>query len=531
MGLLEDIFGLEGRRTTVSREVLGGVTTFMTLSYIIFVQPALMATAGVPRGGALVATCVASAVACLLMAFTANYPIALAPAMGHNFFFALVVCKAASQGGFGFTWQQALAAVFIGGCVFVGLSFFGFRARIMDLIPDGLKRAIAGGIGLMIALLGLKYCGLVAIPMSEMTHFGKMQLTTIAGAAAVLSGGVVLTLLSRPGRRGGTPGRSALVAWLAAGFVAVAALFLAGRATGVVEGLRSFIKWGALNNYVMWLALFGLAVNILLLAVGVRGSIFYGIVLATVAGLLVTRFAGVRVLQTELQPWQSLRPAESLFKLDFSGLLTANGLAVILTFLFLDVFDTVGTLIGVSERAGLLDRHGRLPRARWALFSDAAGTVVGAAMGTSTVTSYIESAAGVQVGARTGLANVVTALLLLASVLLYPFLGIIASEQPYTDATGYTWQLYPVLGPALIVVGLIMLRSLGNIPRDFTELVPAFFTVMIIALAINITEGIAYGFISCGVLKLLSGRARELHWGFYALAAVLVLRYALGLST
>ncbi len=448
MGLLDRAFRLTDRGTTVGREVLGGITTFMALSYIIFVQPAVMSLAGVPKGGALVATCVASGIACLLMAFTANYPIALAPAMGHNFYFSLVVC-----GVMGYSWQQGMAAVFIGGCVFLVLSFFGFRARVMELIPESFKRAIAGGIGLLIALVGLQYAGIVM----------------------------------------GSP--------------------------------ATFVRFGDIHNQYTLLALFGLAVTLALLALGVRGAVLFGIIITTLAGLVLAAF-GVRALSVELQPWETLRPGETLMKLDFRGLLSASGfLTVILTFLFLDVFDTVGTLVGVSERAGLLDEAGRLPRARWALFSDASGTVLGAMMGTSTITSYVESAAGVQAGARTGLANVVTALLFFASILLYPFLGIIAGEHTY-EAMGFTSHLYPVLAPALIVVGAMMLKGLARLKWDDpTEYLPAFLTVILMPLTLSITEGIAFGFIAYSLLKLVTGRARELHWGFHLISGVLLLRY------
>lgn len=455
MTFLERAFGVHERGSTVGREVLGGVTTFLTLSYIVFVQPVMMSTAGVPRTGAFVATCVASAVACILMGVLANYPIALAPAMGHNAYFTFVVVL-----GLGFTWQQGLTAVFIGGCVFVLLSFFGFRARVMEVIPDSLKRAIAGGIGLLITLIGLEYAGVV---------------------------------VSSP-------------------------------ATGV--------SFGDVRSPVVLLALFGLVVTLVLMARGVRGAILYGIMAGVGAGLVAT-LGGVTVgdrplLNLELTGYGELDATASWFALDFGGLFRAQGaVAVVLTFLFLDVFDTVGTLVGVSERAGLLDEEGRLPRARWALFSDASGTVVGSLMGTSTITSYVESAAGVQAGARTGLAALVTAALMLLALLAYPLLAIVASSHPHGQMSQY-----PVLAPALIVVGSMMLKSLARLDwEDATEYLPAFLTVVLMPLTLSITEGIAFGFISYSVLKLAAGRAREVHWVFHLISAILVLRYALGLGT
>ncbi|MHC4481782.1 MAG: NCS2 family permease [Planctomycetota bacterium] len=453
MDFVERMFRVTERGSTVRREVLGGVTTFMALSYIIFVQPAIMEAAGVPRAGAFVATCVASAVACVLMGLLANYPIALAPAMGHNVFFAFAVCLPVAQGGFGMTWQQALTAVFIGGCVFVALSSVGFRAKMMEFIPDSLKRGIAGGIGLLITFIGLEYAGVV----------------------------------------------------------------VGAQATG--------IKFGNVLEPATLLSLFGLLLMLVLLALGVRGAVLFGIVATTALGVVLT-LAGTPVLSLEVAGLGALDPGPSFLAFDFAGLLNARGaLTVILTFLFLDVFDTVGTLIGVSDRAGLLDEGGRLPRAQWALFSDAAGTVVGAAMGTSTITSYVESAAGVQAGARTGLANLATAALFLLSIVAYPVLGIVASSHLYTEG-GFSIAQYPVLAPALIVVGSMMLKSLARLDwDDATEFLPAFLTVVVMPLAISITEGIAFGFISYSVLKVATGRRRDVHWAFHLVSLVLVLRY------
>ena len=453
MTLLDRTFRISERGSTVGRELLGGATTFMALSYIIFMQPAMMAKAGVLAGGALVATCVASGIACLIMAFMANYPIALAPGVGLNVFFTYTVCL-----GMGFTWQQAMAAVFVGGCVFVVLSFVGVRAKVMELIPGSLKRAIAGGIGLLIALVGLEYAGI------------------IRGAAG------------------------------------------------------TFIGFGNLRQPHTLLALFGLAVTLVLLARKVRGAVLFGILASTVVGVVLT-LCGAKLLNLELRPFGALRPQDTFLKLDFRGLFSAPGaVAIVLTFLFVDVFDTVGTLVGVGERAGLLDAQGRLPRARWALFSDAAGTVLGAAMGTSTITSYVESAAGVQAGARTGLANVMTALLFFAAVLLYPVLGVIATEHVVEYAISptvtLTSTLYPVLAPALIIVGSMMLKSLTRLDWDDpTEFLPAFMTLVVMPLSTSITEGIAFGFITYSILKAVTGRWRDAHWGFHLISAVLALRY------
>ncbi len=448
MGFVDRTFKVGERGSTVGGEVLGGVTTFMALSYIIFVQPAMMHEAGIPIAGAFVATCVASAVACVLMGLLANYPIALAPAMGHNVYFTYGVVL-----GLGFSWQQGLTAVFIGGCLFVLLSFVGFRAKLMEFIPDSLKRGIAGGIGLLITFIGLQYAGIV----------------------------------------------------------------VGSHATG--------ITFGNIQAPQTLLALFGLALTLVLMAGRVRGEVLWGILGTAGVGLVFT-LGGADLLDLEIKSYASLDPRGSLFALDFAGLFSAKGfVTVIVTFLFLDVFDTVGTLIGVSERAGLLDGTGRLPRARWALFSDACGTVIGALMGTSTVTSYIESAAGVQAGARTGLANLVTAAMFLLSILLYPILAIVATCHKYTD-DGFSISQYPVLAPALIVVGSMMLKSMARLKwDDATEFLPAFLTVVLMPLAGSITEGIAFGFIAYSVLKLVTGRWRDAHWAFHLMSLALVLRY------
>ena len=451
MASLERTCKIRERGSPFGREALGGVTTFMALSYIIFVQPAMMSDAGVPFAGAFVATCVASAAACLLMAFLANYPIALAPAMGHNVYFTYTVVLT-----IGLTWQQGLTAVFIGGCIFLLLSFFGFRAKVMEVIPDSLRRGIAGGIGLLITLIGLEYAGLIV----------------------------------------GSP------------------------ATG--------IKLGNLHSPVTALAMCGLALTLVLMALRVRGAVLWGIVGTVVVGLVVTLAGTTKapLLNLSMDTYDSLDPSGSMLALDFSGFFSARSwLTVMLTFLFLDVFDTVGTLVGVGERAGFLDDQGRLPAARWALFSDASGTVIGALMGTSTVTSYVESAAGVQAGARTGLANVCTALLFLLSILLYPVLAVVATRHVY-KVGDFEIAQYPVLAPALIVVGSMMLRSLARLQwDDATEFLPAFLTIVLIPVTFSITEGIAFGFIAYSLLKLVTGRGREAHWVFHLIALILALRY------
>lgn len=440
------MFDLQARNTTVRTEVIAGASTFMTMSYIIFVQPALLAQCGMDYGAVLVATCLASAVATLLMGFLANYPIALAPAMGHNVFFVFTVCI-----GMGYSWQEALGVNFISGALFIALSLFSFRARLVEAIPRSLKSAIAVGIGLLIALLGLEWSGIIVGNPNTLVTLGDLR------AAPVL------------------------------------------------------------------LSLFGLLLISTLSALRVRGAILIGIIAVAFGCWLLNlvEFDGI-VGMPEIK--------ESTFlKLDVLGAIGKRGpidfLSILFVFFFLDLFDTVGTLVGISERAGLLV-DGKLPRAERALLSDAVGTVVGTTLGTSTITSYIESASGVAAGGRTGLANVVTAALFLLAIFFYPLARMVGGRVEYNGLA-----LYPAIAPPLIIVGSMMMTSVKSIDwEDYTESVPAFLTLIVMPLTFSITEGIAFGFISYAALKLLTGRGREVNAFVYVFAALFVLRYAMTLG-
>lgn len=440
------MFDLQARNTTVRTEVIAGASTFMTMSYIIFVQPALLAQCGMDYGAVLVATCLASAVATLLMGFLANYPIALAPAMGHNVFFVFTVCI-----GMGYSWQEALGVNFISGALFIALSLFSFRARLVEAIPRSLKSAIAVGIGLLIALLGLEWSGIIVGNPNTLVTLGDLH------AAPVL------------------------------------------------------------------LSLFGLLLISTLSALRVRGAILIGIIAVAFGCWLLNlvEFDGI-VGMPEIK--------ESTFlKLDVLGAIGKRGpidfLSILFVFFFLDLFDTVGTLVGISERAGLLV-DGKLPRAERALLSDAVGTVVGTTLGTSTITSYIESASGVAAGGRTGLANVVTSALFLLAIFFYPLARMVGGRVEYNGLA-----LYPAIAPPLIIVGSMMMTSVKSIDwEDYTESVPAFLTLIVMPLTFSITEGIAFGFISYAALKLLTGRGREVNAFVYVFAALFVLRYAMTLG-
>lgn len=443
---LERRFELASQGTTVGTEVLAGTTTFLTLSYILFVQPAVLSAAGMDFGAVMVATCLASAFATLLMGLYANYPIALAPAMGHNFYFTFTVCGAVAAGGMGFRWETALGGVFVSGVIFLALSRFGFRERLLNAIPDSLKHAIAVGIGLLIAFVGLQWAGLVVARRGTLVGLGRL------GSPPVL------------------------------------------------------------------LALFGLVLTGVLLARGVRGGILWGILGAAAVGIpagLVT-FSGIVSAPPSLAP--------TLLKLDLMGLLSGAGFLVIFIFFFLALFDTIGTLVGVSEQAGFL-KDGRLPRAEKALISDAAGMSAGALLGTSTITSYIESAAGVAAGGRTGLASVVTAGLFLLALFFVPLVRMIG--EGYVTPEGA--HLYPVIAPALILIGSFMARGVQRIAwTDPTEAIPAFLTILVMPLTVSITDGIAFGLIAYSLLKLATGRAGEAPWLIHLFAGLLVLRYVVG---
>jgi AGZA family xanthine/uracil permease-like MFS transporter len=436
--MLQKLFKLKEHNTDVKTEVVAGVTTFMTLSYIIFVQPTVLSACGMDFGAVLVATCVASAISTFVMGIYANYPVALAPGMGQNFFFAYTVVLQ-----MGISWEKALGAVFISGVLFLLLSFFGFREKLIDGIPDSLKEAIAVGIGLFVAMIGFQWAGII-----------------------VGSSGTLVSL-------------------------------------------------GSLRSAPVLLSLFGLLLTVILVAAKVRGALLWGILATALAGLPlgVVHYHGIIGRIPSVAP--------TFFKLDIPGAFNLGLVSVIFVFFFLALFDSVGTLIGVSSQAGLLV-NGKLPRAKEALTADAFGSVSGALLGTSTVTAYVESAAGVSEGGRTGLANMITGILMLASLFLYPISRM--AGDGFRLPNGF--QIYPVVAPALIVVGSMMLRNVRRIRwDDATEAIPAFLTMVIMPFAFSITEGIAFGFISYALLKLVTRRGREVHGLVYLFAALFVVRY------
>jgi AGZA family xanthine/uracil permease-like MFS transporter len=446
--MLERLFQLRRHDTTPRIEVLGGVTTFMTMAYIVFVNPAVLSQTGMDFGAVMTATCLAAGVATWVMGLAANYPIALAPAMGANFFFLTVVT------GMGIEWRVALAAVFVSGVVFFLLTFLRIRELLIDAIPDGLKHGIAAGIGLYITLIGLTHAGIVEEPSG----------------------------------------------------------------TGLLQ-------MGDLTRTPTLIAAAGLLVTVALMAWRLKGAVLLGIVFTT----LLSWATGLIEFQGLVAPPPSLAP--TFLQFDLPGLFELAMIPVIVVFLFMAVFDAIGTLIGIGQQGGFL-RDGHLPRATPALMADSSGTVLGSMLGTSTVTAYIESATGVEAGARTGLANVVTGTLFFLALFFEPVVRMVGEGVTITvagaGAATAEVRLWPMTAPALIVVGSLMIRSMLHIRWDrITESFPAFLVVVGIPFMWSIADGIAFGFIAFPALKLLSGRPREASPLVYLLGLLFLLRYLL----
>ncbi|MEJ2076695.1 MAG: NCS2 family permease [Acidobacteriota bacterium] len=438
--MLQKWFKFQEKGTTWRRELVGGVTTFMTMAYIVFVQPLMLGTAGMDVGSVMVATCLSSALACFVMAFLANYPIALAPGMGPNVFFAYTVVL-----GMGFTWQQALGATFISGTLFLVLSLFGLREAIINALPATLKYAIAVGIGLLISVIGLEWSGIV------------------------------------------------------------------------IQNPATLVGLGDLSAPPTLLSIFGIALMVSLLTLGFQAAILIGILFNLFAALLT----GMVHYQGIVGPVPSISP--TFFQLDVVGALTTQMLPVVFVFFLLDLFDTVGTLTAVSQEGGFLRSDGTLPRAREALLSDALGTVSGSLLGTSTVTSYIESAAGIGSGARSGMANLVTGTLFVGALFFAPLLQMVGGG---IQTEGL--RLYPVIAPALVVVGCLLIDSVRRIDwKDYSEAFPAFLTIILMPLTFSVNEGIAFGFISYTLLKTVQGRFRDVPYLVSAASGLFILRYIL----
>ena len=427
--MLERYFELAAHGTTVRTEVVAGLTTFLTMAYIMFVNPMILGDAGMDKGAVFVATCLGAAIGTLIMALYANYPLALAPGMGLNAYFTYGVVK-----GMHYSWQVALGAVFLSGVLFLVLSLTQVREWIADAIPKSQKMAISAGIGLFLGIIALKNAGIVAASPETLVTLGDVRAPA--------------TLLA------------------VAGFLVMVAL----------DSRR------------------------------VPGAIIIAVLATTAAGVLlgVSHFAGVLSLPPSLAP--------TFLKLDIVGALDVGLVTIVFAFFFVDLFDNTGTLVGVAYRAGLVDRDGRIPRIGRAFIADSIATIAGALLGTSTVTSYIESAAGVRAGGRTGLVGVVVAALFLASLFLAPLAGTVPA---YATA------------PALFYVACLMTRGLAELDwEDVTEYAPAVVTAITMPLTFSIANGIAFGFIAYAAVKLLAGRAREASIPLVVLAALFLVKFA-----
>ncbi|WP_066505706.1 NCS2 family permease [Abyssisolibacter fermentans] len=458
---MESFFKLKENKTNVKTEIMAGITTFVTMAYIIFVNPNILKLAGMNQAGLLgdaaeaanigfedpivgavfVATCLAALVGCLIMGLYANLPFALAPGMGLNAFFTYGVVLQLH-----YTWQQALAAVFISGILFIILTVTGLREAIVNALPDSLKRAIGGGIGLFIALIGLKSAHIV------------------------------------------------------------------------VSNPATLVEFGDFTQASTFVPLIGLVIMGILMARRVKGAILIGIVVTTLLGI---PFGVTHIPDAFSWSIPSLKP--TLFALDFKGLLNLGEasfigaimsvITVVISFSLVDMFDTIGTLIGTGQKAGFVNEQGKLKNMEKALFADAIATSVGALIGTSTTTTYVESTSGVSEGGRTGLTSVTVGVLFLLSLFLAPFVGIVPGEAT---------------APALIIVGVLMMTSVKYIDfEDFTEALPAFLTMAIMPFSYSIANGIAAGLIFYPITKLATGRGKEVHPAIYVLAILFIARFTI----
>lgn len=440
-GFLENQFKLQEHGTTVRTEVLAGLTTFMTMAYILAVNPGMLSTTGMDIGALFTATALASIVGTVAMALLANLPFALAPGMGLNAVFAFTIC-----GVMGYSWQVALTAVLIEGIIFIILTAFNVREAIINSIPMAIKHALSVGIGLFIALIGFVNAGIV--------QTGKFALPD-------------------------------------------------GSLGGLIVQLGDITAMGPL------LALIGLLITGILISRNVKGAILIGIIATTILAIPM----GIVSLEnfSIFKAPPSIAPI--LFKFDFSQIFSGDMLIILFTLLFVDMFDTVGTLIGVSDRAGMLTADGKVPKAKQALMADAIGTTVGAMLGTSTVTTYVESAAGVADGGRTGLTAMSTAFFFGLALFMSPFFLMVPAQAT---------------APALIIVGMFMMAPISKINwTDFSDAIPAFLTMVMMPFTYSIADGIIFGITSYVIVKFFTGKKEDIPVATYFLAALFVLKFIL----
>lgn len=439
--MIEKIFQLSKKHSNVKTEIIAGLTTFLAMAYILAVNPGMLAATGMSQQSVFVATAISSGLACILMGVLANYPVALAPGMGVNALFTYTVCLT-----YGYTWEAALATVFVSGLLFVVISVTGLRKLIINAIPKNMKLAIGAGIGFFIAFIGF------------------------------VNGGIV------------------------------------------VSDPSTLVALGNFKDPAVLLALIGVVLTIVLMARNINGAVFIGIILTTVIGI-VMRMCGLEGISAALPALPTGVISVNLdfstvgaFTKGFGDMLSQPSLPLVLfSFLFVDFFDTAGTLVAVGNNIGLVNEKGEMENIEKALLADSVGTVVGAALGTSTVTSFVESGSGVAAGGRTGLTAVTTGVCFLLSVLFYPVLSVVTSQ---------------VTAPALIIVGVLMAQQLKEIDwPDFSTAVPAFLTVIIMVLGYSISDGIAFGFIAYTVSKLAAGKSKEIQPVIYILDLIFIVYF------
>lgn len=428
--MLKKIFGFDPNVSTVRTEIFAGITTFLTMAYILAVNPNILGETGMDKGAQFTTTALISGLITLLMAVYAKLPFALAPGMGLNAFFAYTICMV-----MGYSWQFALTAVFLEGLIFILLTVTNLREQIVYLIPDTLKKAISAGIGIYIAFIGLKSTEIIIDHESTLVSLG--------------------TLTSGPGLLG----------------------------------------------------VIGIVLTSVLLAKRVKGALLIGIIATTLIGVPmgITHFSGIISTPPSIEP--------IFLKFEWSQIFSQEMIVIVFTLLFVDLFDTIGTIIGVTTRAGMVDKNGKIPRLKQAFTVDAIGTTVGAMMGTSTVTTFVESAAGVEEGGRSGLTAFATSICFFISLFLAPFFLSVPAAAT---------------APALVLVGVMMVASVSRIDfSDYTEAIPAFFCIIFMPLAYSISDGIVLGMLSYVIINLLCGNFKKLSIGMYILAAFFLLKYLL----
>lgn len=451
--MLDRFFQFSARKTDFNTEIMAGITTFMTMAYILFVNPSILGSAGMDKNAVLLATALGAGIVTIMMGLFVNYPIALAPGMGLNAFYAFTVVI-----GMGVSWKVALGAVFISGLIFILLTVTQIRQLLVEGMPTSLKHAITVGIGLFITIIGLKLSGIMSIRLS-----------------------LLPPTLEK---------------------------IMAAKGNGTPLSFETIIEMGKLVDKEVLLAVFGLIFIGILMARNIKGSMLIGILVTTIMGIAM----GVVNVPAGFSPVSIPNFSENaFFALDIAGAIHMGLLTIIFTFTFVELFDTMGTLVGTASKAGLMDKSGKFPGIGRAMLVDATGVSLGALLGTSTITAFVESAAGVGAGGRTGFSAVVCGILFLLALFFTPLVGLIPDAAT---------------APALIIVGALMMEGVRNIDfNDFTESLPAFLTIVMMPFTYSIANGISAGLVIYPLLKLVTGRGREVHWIVYILAVLVIARF------